>query len=276
MRTSRVFCSTVAAGLLAVAMGGTAAAASEGPGAQTKDIKAEAPSAGSADEQGAKKSGGAPNCPRPTHDCSSKPAHKPAEKPADKPVHKPAEKPAEKPVHKPAEKPAEKPMDKPVHKPADKPMDKPEHKPADQPVHKPEHKPGHRPNGDSTLIIGNVTNTVVTNNHITNNHNHTTNVVNNHKTVVVDHGPAKKPEAWKKPASHKHKHKHVTPNRHHEARPVTAPVATQTRIVPVGAVAGGAGGTTGVDDNLLGFGAALAVAGAGVGAFVLRRGSLRG
>ncbi|MET7304714.1 hypothetical protein [Embleya sp. NPDC005575] len=248
-------------------MGGTALA-SDGPGAQTKDIKAEASGAnsGSADEQSAKKEGGAPNCSRPADDCSTKPAHKPTDKPTDKPVHKPAEKPMDKPADKPSEKPMDKPSEKPMDKPSDKPMDKPVHKPADKPMPKPVHKPDDRP----MVIIGDVTN-----NHIVHNTtiNHTTNVVNNHKTVVVDHKPAKKPEAAKHTD---HKHKQVTPNRHHEAHPVAAPHTTQTKTVPVGSVAGGAGGTTGVDDNLLGLGAALAVAGAGVGAFVLRRGSLRG
>ncbi|MFE3204310.1 hypothetical protein ACWGR4_41375 [Embleya sp. NPDC055664] len=255
MRTTRVLSSTVAAGLLAVALGGTAAAA-EGLGPQSKTLKAPATgtSVGSDEDQAARSADGVGRCPRPTHDCES---GKPDHKPSDKPDHKPTEKPTEKPDHKPSGKPAEKPDHKPDHRPAGKPDHKPDHKPSPGPI-----------------VINNVTNNTVntsnvtvnetTNNTVNINNNHTTNIVHNHKPEHPKH---------EQPKHVHHKNDKTTP--HHIAKPA-AQHGTQTKTMPVGAVAGGSGGTTESDAGLLALGGALAVAGAGAGAFALRRGSLRG
>ncbi|MFE5333989.1 hypothetical protein ACFRCG_47115 [Embleya sp. NPDC056575] len=262
MRTTRVLSSTVAAGLLAVALGGTAAAA-EGLGPQSKTLKAPATgtSVGSDEDHAARTADGAGRCPRPTHDCQSE---KPDHKPSDKPDHKPAEKPAEKPDHKPSGKPAEKPDHKPDHRPAEKPDHKPDHKPTGRPDHKP---------GPGPIVINNVTNNTVNTSKVTVNEttNNTVNINNNHTTNIVhNHKPAQPlPELPK----------HEQPKQVQHKNDKTAPAAlhgTQTKTMPVGAVAGGSGGTTESDAGLLALGGALAVAGAGAGAFALRRGSLRG
>ncbi|OPC79390.1 hypothetical protein B4N89_35745 [Embleya scabrispora] len=242
-------------------MGGTAAAA-EGLGPQSKTLKAPATgtSVGSDDDQAARTADGVGRCPRPTHDCQS-----------GKPDHKPAG----KPDHKPAEKPADKPADKPDHKPSGKPDHNSDHKPAG----KPDHKPIHRP-----VVINHVTNTTVSTSHVTVNHttNNTVNINNNHTTNIVhNHKPAhSKPEHPKheRPKHDRPKHVHHkndTTKPHHVVQPA-AHHGTQTKTTPVGAVAGGSGGTTESDAGLLALGGALAVAGAGAGAFALRRGSLRG
>ncbi|WP_439679153.1 hypothetical protein [Embleya sp. MST-111070] len=277
MRTTRVLSSTVAAGLLAVALGGTAAAA-EGLGPQSKTLKAPATgtSVGSDEDQAARTADGADRCPRPTHDCpSGKPDHKPAGKPDHKPTEKPAEKPAEKPDHKPSGKPVEKPDHKPDHRPTGKPDHKPDHKPTGRPDHKPTPGP---------IVINNVTNTTVNTSHVTvnettnntvniNNH-HTTNIVHNHKPAQSRPEHAKHERPKHEQPKHVH-HKNDMTKPHHMAKPAVQH-GTQTKTMPVGAVAGGSGGTTGSDTGLLALGGALAVAGAGAGAFALRRGSLRG
>ncbi|MGC0421027.1 hypothetical protein [Embleya sp. AB8] len=86
MRTTRVFCTAVATGLLAVAMGGVATA-TEGPGPQTKDVKGgEGLSgiiAGHHEESVAKIGSGHHHC---RHECDVEKPVKPAHHHHEKPV----------------------------------------------------------------------------------------------------------------------------------------------------------------------------------------------